>query len=235
MRSTGVVLRRSNRLRIGISSSLRMLKVKIIPAILTDNIEDLFYKIGCVERLVDRVQIDIVGRVFSSQPSIDIEVLEELSAAVALDVQLMVKEPVGFLNRCEWVGVDRVFGQVEHMRSQEDFIKYCFALGMEVGLALDLKTPVSIIEKAISQLDALLLMAVPAGKSGQKFNKAVLKKIHEIRNFDSDISVCVDGGLNPENIYSCIKAGASEFAVGSYLWESKDIEKALDEILEVVS
>lgn len=212
-----------------------MSDVRVIPAILSNSIGDILGRIGRVDQLVDRVQIDIVGRAFSSELTVNIRALGEISAAVALDVQLMVREPVVFLKGCDWTGIDRIFGHVEYMRSQEDFIEHVFVLGMEVGLAIDLPTPVSMIERAIPQLDGVLLMAVPAGKSGQKFDRRVLRKIREIRDLYSDISICVDGGINPTNIRSCVEAGASEFAVGSYLWESKDIEKALQKLRQVIS
>ena len=210
-----------------------MAVIRILPAILSETREDLIKKISQVEGLVDRVQVDIVGRAFSPQPSVGIETLEGVGSGLLLDVQLMVREPVTFLNRCDSIGVERVFGHVEYMQNQEEFIEHAFALGMQVGLALDLLTPVSRIEKVIEQIDALLLMAVPAGKSGQKFDPAVLPKIGEAANFGLDIPICVDGGITPSTIVSCIEAGAREFAVGSYLWQSSDIGKALGELQEV--
>ena len=210
-----------------------MAVIRILPAILSETREDLIEKISQVEGLVDRVQVDIVGRAFSPQPSVGIETLEGVGSGLLLDVQLMVREPVTFLNRCDSIGVERVFGHVEYMQNQEEFIEHAFALGMQVGLALNLSTPVSTIEKVIEQIDALLLMAVPAGKSGQKFDPAVLPKIGEAANFGLDIPICVDGGITPSTIVSCIEAGAREFAVGSYLWQSSDIGKALGELQEV--
>ena len=209
-------------------------KVEIIPAILAYSEEDLKDKLGRVEGLVSRAQIDIVGRVFSPDVSVGIETLERLSDGLVLDVQLMVREPVSFLNRCDWGGVDRVFGHVEYMKDQQKFIEHAFALGMQVGLAVDLETPVSKIEKALSQLDAILLMAVAAGKSGQEFDKRVLKKIQQVRAIDSKISICVDGGVNTSNIRLCVDAGANEFAVGSFLWESKDVGERIKALKEAV-
>lgn len=209
-----------------------MLKVKIIPAILSYTKDDFLEKLGRVSQFVDRVQIDIVGRAFASQVTVGVEALEEISTGVALDVQLMVKEPISYLNRCDLGGVDRVFGQVEQMRSQEKFVEYAFALGMQAGLALDIATPVSLIEKNLNELDAVLLMSAPAGKSGQKFDDGVLVKIRQIRELHPTISICVDGGINAGTIATCVEAGANEFAVGSFLWESKDIAASIQELME---
>jgi len=210
-----------------------MADIRILPGILTETREELIEKISQVESLVNRIQVDIVGRAFSSQPTVAIEALETIQTDSLFDIHLMVREPITFLNRCDAVGVERVFGHVEYMQSQEEFIEHAFALGMEVGLALDLSTPVSTIEKVIEQIDALLIMAVPAGKSGQKFDPAVLPKIGEAANYGLDIPICVDGGITPLTIVPCIEAGAREFAVTSYLWQSSDIGKALGELQEV--
>lgn len=209
-----------------------MANIEIIPAILTMSTDDLLQKIAQVDGIVDRVQIDVVGRAFSSEVTIGVEALEHLQVAAAVDVHLMVKEPITFLHRCDVGGVQRVFGHVEYMRSQDEFIEHAFSLGMEVGLALDLPTPVSVIERNLSQLDAVLLTAVPAGRSGQTFDELVLHKIRDLHALSPEIPICIDGGITPTTVLPCVEAGAIEFAVGSFLWESKDIDAALRELQE---
>ena len=55
-----------------------MANIRILPAILSETQEELIERISQVEGLVDRVQVDIVGRVFSSRPTVAIEVLETI-------------------------------------------------------------------------------------------------------------------------------------------------------------
>jgi len=207
-------------------------QIKIIPAILSGSLEDLLEKCTRVNRVVGRVQVDIVGRAFSADPSVGVGALDQVTIDVALDVQLMVREPISFLNRCDLAGVDRVFGHVEYMHDQQAFIEYASTLGMRVGLAVDLPTPVVSIEEVLADLDAVLLMAVPAGRSGQPFDGRVLQKIAQVKALRPDLAICVDGGITPDTIRPLVAAGATEFAVGSFLWESKDIVKAIGELLE---
>lgn len=209
-----------------------MSDIRIIPAILTSDRLDLLEKLRRVDGVASRVQVDLIGKAFSSEVTVGVEALEEIEIGVALDVQLMVREPARLLNRCDMVGTDRVYGHVEYMQDQQDFIEHAFGIGMQVGLGLDLETAVGVIEKSLAQLDSVLLMAVPAGKSGQKFDMKVLKKINELRELMPEISICIDGGVNPKTIGACVEAGANEFAVNSFLWESKDIKVAIGELLE---
>lgn len=207
-------------------------RIQIIPAILSQALEDLLEKCARVDGFVDRIQIDIVGRAFSSELSVGVEALEGLQMSACVDVQLMVREPITFLNRCDISGIDRVFGHVEYMRDQQAFIEHALALGMQVGLAVDLETPISAIERNLADLDAVLLMSAPAGRSGQPFNQRVFQKIEEVRSLRLDLPICVDGGITLPTIKPLVSAGVTEFAVGSFLWESKNIKRTLADLLE---
>lgn len=211
-----------------------MKDIRIIPAPLPYTVDELNEKLRRVDAFADRVQVDIVGKAFSSKVTIGVEALENIGSGMALDIQLMVREPISFINRCDIAGADRVYGQVEYMKDKIEFVEYVLTLGMQAGLGLDLKTPVEEIEDVISDLDAVLLMSVPAGKSGQKFNSSVLDKVRAIREVRADIPICVDGGIRPKNISACVKVGADEFAVGKFLWESEDIAGAIKELMEAV-
>ena len=208
--------------------------MRIIPAILATNVTELLEKCARVDQLVDRIQIDIVGRAFSAEVSVGVEALEQISSALSLDVQLMVGEPIAYLNRCDLAGASRVFGHVEHMRDPRAFIEYGFSLGMEVGLAVDLPTPIVAIERSIADLDSVLLMSVPAGRSGQLFDERVFGKIAEVKALRPDLPICVDGGITPSVVKQLVSEGATEFAVGNFLWESKDIGKAIANLSKAV-
>lgn len=58
----------------------------------------------------------------------------------------------------------------------------------------------------------VLLMAVPAGRGGQKFNPAIFEKISQIKNYANEenfpIKIEVDGGINLDNAKICSSLGA---------------------------
>lgn len=207
---------------------------EIIPAILPYTIDELKNKLSLIDGLVNRVQVDIVGKAFSPETTIGVESLESIGFSCLLDLHLMVREPIAYLNRCDMATANRVFGQIEYMKNVDQFIEYAFALGMRVGLALDVETPVSRVEKVLANIDSLLLMSVKAGESGQVFKEVVFDKIKAVREMRDDVDICVDGGLNEENIVSCFEAGANEFAVGSYLWSAENIKNTIEQLKEEV-
>lgn len=187
----------------------------------------------------------MVDGVFATEKTIGPEELVRAEKALRFDVHLMVDDPIKWLVRCDRGGVDRVFGQIERMPDPKAFVAEGQLSNMYVGLALDLDTPVEKITEVIDELDTVLLMSVKAGQSGQMFVDKVLPKIEEVRKLREDILICVDGGLDVEQIKQCIVADWAEeikedelhedtldleFVVGGHLWGAEDISLKLDQL-----
>src|SRR5436190_2447702 len=97
--------------------------VDVIPAILTNNVNEAIEKIGKCEDVCPRAQIDIIDGVFADNKTIDPSALSEVETFVGLDFHLMVKEPVNWVEKAANVGADRIIGQIEMMTSQNEFIE----------------------------------------------------------------------------------------------------------------
>lgn len=223
--------------------------VKIIPAILPKSVEEWQEKFDKVKSLVERVQLDIVDGVFAKTKTIfPADLVGESFGGVKIDVQLMVDEPVEWLEQCVAIGADRVFGHVERMEDEILFVAEAQVKGFGVGLALDLDTPVAKVATVVDDLDAVLLMSVKAGESGREFVERVLPKIEELRGLRDDLIICVDGGLDVAEIKRCISAEWAEeikegelrrnlldieFAVGSSLWEADDLQEKLSNLQQL--
>lgn len=217
----------------------------IIPAILESSTAEVQRKVGLVKGLTQRVQIDVIDGVFADNPTVSpADMLNIDFAGLAVDIHLMTEEPVDFLEESarliEKCGGIRVIGQIERMGKQTEFISLARELKLAVGLGLDLYTPVDAIDKKIAgSLDCVLLMAVKAGTQGiNKLSPAVVEKIKEIKAGQPFAKswpgqIIVDGGLNPETVNICRQAGAAQFAVGSWLWEHKDISLAIKELNKI--
>ncbi|MDO8503906.1 MAG: ribulose-phosphate 3-epimerase [bacterium] len=197
--------------------------IEIIPAILTNDSGELEDKIKQAEGLVQRVQVDIIDGVFVNNRTVALESLEGIETKLLLDIHLMVHEPDSWVERAVRTLADRIIGQVEMMSDQVRFIGHVQETGSKIGLALDLLTPVSVIDPSIlNNLDVVLVMSVKAGFGGQEFSKSALEKIKaldEIRSRDNTpFRICVDGGVNAQNIREVRRAGADEVAVGQSLF-----------------
>ena len=76
-------------------------------------------------------------------------------------------------------------------------------------------------------------MAVNPGFDGGHFVESVVEKIRNFHDNYPDMPIVVDGSVNPDTIPKLIAAGASEFVVGSYIWQSQDIGQAIKKLQNV--
>lgn len=207
-------------------------KPEIIPAVLEESIERVEEKLDMVKGLATRVGVDVVDGVYADNLTIGVEELAQIDLeGFLVDVQLIVEYPIDYVDECGRVGVTRVFGHVERMGSQIDFVERAIEVGVKPGLALDLHTPVSAIEKEVwAKLDGVLLMSVKAGFSGQTFNPGIVAKIKQVKHLGFTGDVQMDGGMNPETIERCYQVGANQFAITHYLWGSKDVQATLESL-----
>jgi len=207
----------------------------IIPKILTDDLEKVKEQVNQVKGLVRRVQVGVVDGVYVDNLTVAPADLSEVDfGEFEVEVHLMVEYPGDLLGDCYAGGARLVVGQIERMGGQGSFVEQAQELGLRVKLAIDLFTPAEEVGVELwNKVDGVLLMSVRAGFQGQKFDKQVVEKIKKLRNGGFGGEIEVDGGLNPENITMCKQAGANKFVVGSYLWKSKNIDEALEELRKV--
>ena len=198
--------------------------MEIVPSILTNSPDELREKIALAEGVVKKIQIDIVDGVFAGNKTVDPQSLENVETNLKIDFHLMAKEPVSWVERCVRGGAESVIGQVEKMGSQLDFVAKCQEVGCQVGLALDIDSPIEALDKeALADLDTVLIMSVKAGFGGQEFDSRAFKKIQALlKARENDISpfrICVDGGVTKEIVPRLAALGVNEVVVGERIFE----------------
>ncbi|MFL2568465.1 MAG: ribulose-phosphate 3-epimerase [Gammaproteobacteria bacterium] len=109
----------------------------------------------------------------------------------------------------------------------------------KAGIVLNPATPLSYLEHCLNKLDMVLLMSVNPGFPGQKFIEGTYNKISLVRELidktGKDIRLEVDGGINLENIAKVASAGADTFVAGSSIFNSKDYEKTIKSMRDLLS
>lgn len=219
--------------------------VTVIPAIMPKSLGELEEQLAKVWAHAPRVQLDVMDGVYRPEKTISPELLNQIDTIVSWDVHLMVDQPEKWIKQCVMGGVDRVFGQVEMMADVTAFIADAEAETMAVGLAYDIDTPLDGLEKVINDLDAVLLMSVPAGGQAREFDERVLAKIKQVRKMNKRITIVIDGGINEEKMKECLAAEWAEeieedelnrstlgieFAVGSHLLTAENVEEELNHL-----
>lgn len=212
---------------------------KLIPGILTNDSEQLSELLKKAAKVGDRVQIDIIDGQYVDNKTIDPSLLTTSDTSLKIDFHLMVEEPVNWLTKCSNALGDRVFGQIEIMEDQADFIKKAQEWGMAAGLAVDLDTEIEAIDiEAFPMIDSILLMGVPAGYGGQKFDTSTYDKIKRLKGVQLteklSFNIAVDGGVTPNIAKELVDMGIDEIVVGQRIFEG-DFGKKIEKYMQVVS
>ena len=214
-----------------------MKKIQISPSILSADFSQLGMEIKRLENGgADLIHIDVMDGHFVPNLTIGPPVIKELkkNCSIKFDVHLMISPVHKYIEAYADAGADII---TIHPEATEDLlasINKIKDLKKKVGISLNPKTKVSVIEDYLDQIDLVLIMSVNPGFGGQKFMPEVLDKIKELKNIQKDknidFDIEIDGGINFENSKIAIKAGANILASGTTIFKSNngDIKKNID-------
>lgn len=206
--------------------------LEIIPGILEKDWDSIEEKLEEIKSFTSIVHIDIIDGKFAPRSTfLDPSPFKRYSEDIFLELHMMVDNPIEFLEPWANVGVKRFLGHIEKMDDQAKFITAAQSFG-EAGLAIDGGTSLDAINVDYEKLDALLIMTINAGSSGQEFMEDLLEKVRTIREKTS-IPIEVDGGINDKTIAPAKDAGATRFISTSHIFGS-DNPKAAFQNLSVI-
>lgn len=207
---------------------------EVIPAIIAKNFEEVKEKIKLVEPYVKWVQLDIMDGKFV--PNVTWNSPEDLRGEefkVSLEVHLMIEEPEKYAEKWIDAGAKRIIFHIEATSEPQRIIHVCCEKDVEVGVAINPETSIEVLEVLkldFNNIDIVLVLGVFPGFGGQEFKPEVLPKIRALRKMYPDLTIGVDGGMNPETARQVVQAGANIIVAGSYVFGSKNTEKAIEEL-----
>lgn len=194
---------------------------EIIPAILTNNLEDYSQKISILERIVSRIQVDVIDGIFVPNHTVSLNELATVRTSLFLELHLMAKNPEKYLDKIAKIGVKLLVLHFEVCEETlEDLIEKVHSMNIQIGIAINPETSVEKTKHILDAVDLVLIMGVHPGFEGQKFIPETLEKIKALRKISSTIPIEVDGGINKENIKEIGQAGADYLVVGSSLFKN---------------
>lgn len=213
--------------------------VEIIPSINVSDFDELKARIKKVEPYAvgpDKGEIrwahlDVSDGVFTKHVSWhEPKDLVGFKTKLKLEVHLMIDKPEETID--EWLlkSVNRIIFHQEATKSHQLLIDKIHEAKKEAGIAIKSDTPWLKLFPYINKADMFQLLAVNPGPSGQEFNEEILHKIGHLRHVAPGAIIEIDGGVTPRIAKRCIKEGANLLVAGSYLFNSKSIKKAIEEL-----
>ncbi len=200
------------------------MSVKIVPAILTDSVEELNSQLRIARQLTDRVQIDIIDGEYVENTTIKPSDIQKPIDS-KLDLHLMVNDVSSYINQCIALNPYTIIFQFDALKLQRDILAAIDAIksaGFRAGLAINPEVEISMVEKYLPKIDHILIMGYPAGFTGQKFQRSVIDKVAEARAIQADIEVGIDGGVNHQTLKAVASGDFDVVNVNTYLFHNPE-------------
>lgn len=213
---------------------------KIAPSILSADFMNLESQIKLIEDAgAGYIHVDVMDGHFVPNLTIGVPVVKQLAriARIPLDVHLMISNPLEQLPWYLAAGANMItmhveaFDDADGMRKALDMVHEA---GARAALSVKPKTPVSVLEPVIEQLDMVLIMSVEPGFSGQSYIEGSDKKVAEVvemaKKHQVEPLIQVDGGIGLKTVAGVAQAGADVFVCGNAVYAAEDPAQALKEI-----
>ncbi|MFA4910156.1 MAG: ribulose-phosphate 3-epimerase [Desulfobacteria bacterium] len=205
--------------------------MRIVPAILTDKLEDFQNMLNIAKGFTDYVQVDFMDGVFVPSKSISLDALMGMKIPLDMEAHLMVKDPNAYLASLKSIGAKKVILHFEADPDPENVISNIRNLGMEAGLAINPKTAISEFQSLVPHVDSFLFLSVDPGFYGSPFIPGVLDEIRCFRAQFPSAFIGIDGGISLDNIKKLKASGVDYACVGSRIFLQPDPKESYEAFL----
>ena len=188
---------------------------------------------------VDYVHLDVMRSNFVANDVLHINTIYEIgdNTLLPLDCHLMVNEPLEILKEYVKLRPNYITIHYEAFANKEDIykaIKLIKKYHILVGMSIKPNTFVDAIKEFLPLIDLVLIMGVEPGLSGQKMISNTIPKVKQLRNiiceYEYDLKIEVDGGINEDNMKEVADAGADILVIGSKLYDSNDKKRFIQKV-----
>ncbi|MFH2011364.1 MAG: ribulose-phosphate 3-epimerase [Pseudomonadota bacterium] len=209
--------------------------MRIVPAILTDKLDDFQNMVKIAKGFTDYAQVDFMDGDFVPSKSISSDDLVGVKIPLNIEAHLMVKDPSSYIASLKSIGTKKVIFHFEADPDPENVITNIKNLDMETGLAINPRTAISEFQYLVPQVDSFLFLSVDPGFYGSPFIPEVLDEIKRFRTQFPAVIIGIDGGISIDNIRKVKEAGVDYACVGSRIFLQPDPKESYEAFIKTSS
>ncbi|MGA0603554.1 ribulose-phosphate 3-epimerase [Caulobacter sp. KR2-114] len=198
----------------------------IAPSILAADFAKLGEEVRAIEAAgADWVHVDVMDGHFVPNITLGPDIVKALRphASIPFDVHLMIAPVDPYLEAFRDAGADIISVHPESGPHLNRTLKRIREIGAKAGVVFNPSTLPETIEWMMDEVDHILVMSINPGFGGQSFMRSQLDKIARLRAMidatGRDITLEVDGGVNPETAKLCVAAGATALVAGTAVFK----------------
>ncbi|MEI7603761.1 MAG: hypothetical protein WCJ19_01960 [bacterium] len=216
--------------------------MRIIPAILTSDKDDFIRQIEAISEFTDEVDIDILDGTFVVAKTLSLDEMHYLPALI-YNFDLMVSDPITYIKKLvilhkeKKIKIGRVFVHSETTFDANeiyDAAEGLFTLGFSLSMETAAENFINLYKKAqmlnTNFIPPLLLKTIQIGKQGNPYHPEVLAKISKVRQSGFNGEIYIDGGVDPDVVFSLKAYNIAGVSVGSYISRSSDPLKSYNNL-----
>ncbi len=155
---------------------------------------------------------------------------------IDFELDLMVMDAVENFNIYTKLGAKRIIFHIEAVGNLEEFKNFLEGIdiytreAMEIGIAINIETPLEQIFPLIPNVDFVQCMGIDkVGFQGQEFDRKAIKNIKTLKEKFPSLTISIDGGVDFETAPALLGAGASRLVIGSAIFNTDDIIGTIEE------
>ena len=174
----------------------------------------------------DLIHIDVMDGNFVPNITIGPNVVSNIRkfSKKMFDVHLMIENPSNYIDQFHNAGADIITIHYEADKHPIKTLEYIKGKGIKAGVSINPGTDEQVLEYLLDHCDLILVMLVNPGFGGQKTIPSLYKKVENVRDMikkiNKPIDLEVDGGVNSENAYKLINAGANILVAGNAIFKN---------------
>jgi ribulose-phosphate 3-epimerase len=220
-----------------------MSTIKIAPSLLSANFANLGADIEkCNQGQADIIHVDVMDGHFVPNLTIGPLVVKAVRplTQIPISCHLMITDADKYIPEFAEAGANYISVHVEGTHHLHRTLSLITSFGIKAGIALNPATPIDFVYDSAEFCDYILLMSVDPGFGGQRFIPSFLRRAEQLKDFLvtkrlKHIEIEVDGGVNKDNVYDIVRAGADIIVSGSSLFKGDVVENIKELRLRALS